>query len=155
MKRSQQRVPKAETGAIRGDGSGSQSIIPVNKGGRNATTEEAHRGAGQVAPRPQTSREPLLSSSSATAPVQAAMARVKNVGSSPTGKGPTAGSFTPLGNNAMANLTGQSTGQREVAPRGASVRVSPMTRTPMVGNEVATKKPKRRGLGAAFYGEYS
>ncbi len=81
------------------------------------------------------------------------LARVKNRPSAPTGKMPSAGSFTPVQNNAMANLMGQHTGQAEVMPRGASARISPQTQTPVVGNPNATTKPKRKGLGAAFWGE--
>jgi hypothetical protein len=67
---------------------------------------------------------------------------------------PTAGSFTPIQNNANANLTGQATGQAEVLPRGSSNRIRPQTRTPVTNNPVAAGKPKRKGLGSAFFGEY-
>lgn len=159
MKRSQKSVPNAMTGTVPTDDGYSSNKNPQgigwkNKGGRNATTNEAKRGAGQVAPRPQTSRQPLVSASAHTAPTQGGMARVKDRPSSPTGKMPPAGSFTPVQNNAMANLMGQSVGQAEAAPRGNSSRISPQTRTHGNGNPVATNKPKRKGLGAAFWGEY-
>jgi hypothetical protein len=80
------------------------------------------------------------------------MARVQDRPSSPTGKMPTAGSFTPVQNNALANLTGQSTGQSEVLPRGNSARISPQTKMPVTNHPVATKKPKTRAA-LAFYGE--
>ena len=80
------------------------------------------------------------------------LARVQNRPSSGTGQGQSAGSFTPVQNNAMANLANQQIGQQEVAPRGPANRVSPMTQTPVTGNHVATKKPKTRAA-LAFYGE--
>jgi hypothetical protein len=155
MKRSKQSVPSTETGAIRGDGTGNSNMTMPTKSGRNATTNESRRGAGQLAPRPQTSKSQYMSQSSVTAPSQAGIARVPNAPSSATGKMPTAGSFTPVGNNALANLTGQRTGQAEVNPRGSSGRISPKTLTPTTGNPVASTKPKRKGLGSAFFGEYS
>lgn len=80
------------------------------------------------------------------------LARVQNRPSSATGQGQSAGSFTPVQNNAMANLENQQIGQQEVAPRGPANRVSAMTQTPMTGNHTATKKPKTRAA-LAFYGE--
>lgn len=153
MKRSKAFVPATQTGDAAGDGQG-QSINWVNKGGRNATTDQSRRGAGQLAPRPQNSKQPLLGSSAHTGPTTASMARVKDQPSSATGKMPTAGSFTPIQNNAMANLTGQATGQAEVNPRGNSSSVSPQTRMPVTRNPVASVKNKRKGLGSAFFGEY-
>lgn len=154
MKRSKAFVPATQTGDAASDGQG-QSITWQNKGGRNASTNEAKRGAGQVAPRPQNSKQPLLGASKHTAGTIASMARVPNAGSSPArglSGAPSAGSFTPVQNNALANLTGQSTGQSEVLPRGNSARISPQTRTPAHGNPVATKKPRTRAA-LAFYGE--
>jgi hypothetical protein len=154
MKRSKAFVPATETGAAPGDGSG-QSIAWQNKGGRNATTNEAKRGAWQVAPRPLNSKSQLMGASAHTAGTVASMARVPNAGLSPArglSGASNAGSFTPVQNNAMANLTGQSTGQSEVLPRGNSSRISPQTRTPAHGNPLATKKPKTRAA-LAFYGE--
>jgi len=152
-KRSQSFVPATQTGDAAGDGRG-QSIQWQNKGGRNATTEQSHRGAGQLAPRPQNFRQPLLGASKHTGPTIASMARVQDRPSSARGTSgaANAGSFTPVQNNAMANLTGQSTGQAEVLPRGASSRISPQTRTPAHSNPIATKKPKTRAA-LAFYGE--
>lgn len=63
------------------------------------------------------------------------LAKVKGVGSSPSGASGPAGSFMPVQNNAMANLTGAKIGQPN--PNTAAA---------------ATKKPNRKG-GAAFYGE--
>jgi len=99
-----------------------------------------------MAPRPRVSKQPLLGATKHTASTQASMARVKNAGGAPA-----AGNFTPVQNNAMANLIGQSTGQSEVAPRGPGVRVSPQTKTPTTGNPIATKKPRTRAA-LAFYG---
>lgn len=154
MKRSKAFVPATETGQAAGDGSG-QGINWVNKGGRNATTEQSRRSAGQLAPRPQNSKQPLLGSSAHTGPTTASMARVQDRPSSPArglSGAANAGSFTPVQNNAMANLTGQATGQNEVLPRGNSARISPQTRTPAHGNPIATKKPRTRAA-LAFYGE--
>ncbi len=155
-KRTNAGVPAAETGAISGDYSGSRNFNTMpTKGGRNATTNQSRRGAGQVAPRPQNSKSALIGSSAHTAPVMNNMARVRNAGSSPargTSGAANAGSFTPVQNNALANLTGQATGQAEVNPRGNSSRISPQTRTPAHGNPIATKKPRTRAA-LAFYGE--
>lgn len=157
MKRSQKSVPNAMTGGLPTDqgfasNNNPQSINWVNKGGRNASTNESMRGAGQVAPRPQNSKQPLLGASKHTAGILHSMARVRNTSSSPTGKMPTAGSFTPPINNALANLTGQATGQAEVNPRGNSSSISPLTRTPGTSNPLATKKPRTRAA-LAFYGD--
>lgn len=154
MKRSRAFVPATQTGDAAGDGQG-QSIAWQNKGGRNATTNESRRAAGQLAPRPQNSKQPLLGSSKHTGPTTAGMARVQDRPSSPArglSGAPSAGSFTPVQNNALANLTGQATGQSEVLPRGNSARISPQTRTPAHSNPIATKKPKTRAA-LAFYGE--
>jgi hypothetical protein len=150
MKRGKQSVPKADTGAIRGDGHGSQ---PMSYPDGQRNPDKGTSGRGGIAPKPSGGAA-LLGNDRPSHPVTANMARVKGRPSSPTGKMPTAASFTPVQNNAMANLTGQMTGQSEVMPRGASSQISPQTRTPMTNHPVATAKPKRRGLGAAFYGEY-
>jgi hypothetical protein len=176
MKRTKQGVPAAETGRVAGDYTGSRNYNQMpTKGGRNATTDESRRGAGQVAPRPKTSKQPLLSSSSATASTQAGIARVKGAGSSPTGTSGPAGSFTPVENNANANQHGTpaSYGGKGTPPaqRGgpAGLRAGGRNQTwpngPMYtdsskkdgakGRGGEFQKPKRRGLGAAFYGEYT
>lgn len=153
-KRTQSTIPARETGRVAGDYGGNRNFNKMpTKGGRNATTNEARRGAGQIAPRPSGGAA-LPGNDRPSQPVTASMARVQNRPSSPTGKGPTAGSFTPVQNNAKANLTGQPVGQSLVQPRGTSNRIAPKTRTPTVGNPVATNKSNRRGKGAAFYGEY-
>jgi hypothetical protein len=158
MSKINQNIKAVETGALDGDGKGSRNhnMMPT-KGGRNATTNEARRGAGQVAPRPQNSRQPLLGSSAHTGPTTAGMARVQDRPSSAprgTSGAANAGSFTPVQTNAYANLTGQATGQNEVVPRGTSAQIAPKTRMPMTSNPVASGKPKRKGLGSAFFGEY-
>jgi hypothetical protein len=166
MKRSQQSIPAAETGRVAGDYVGRRSNMQnPEKGGRNSTTNEARRGAGQVAPRPQAARQGLIASSSATAPTQASMARVKS-----TGKGNAQGRM-PL-QSPPANITGtktQTSGTSQPpAQRGGPARLraggrnqnypnGPMYRDGTIpgrgrGGELA--KPKRKGLGAAFYGEY-
>jgi hypothetical protein len=154
MKRSQSAVPATETGKIPGDGSGSRPFFKMpTKGGRNATTNESRRGVGGIAPKPSGGAA-LLGNDRPSHPVTNSMARVQNRPSAPTGKMPTAGSFTPVQNNAQANLTGQPTGQAEVLPRGSSSRISPQTRTPGNSSPNATGKPKRKGLGSAFFGEF-
>jgi hypothetical protein len=146
-KRSQQAVPATETGKIPGDYSGSRQFTKMpTKGGRNATTNEAKRGAGQVAPRPQASRQGLLASSSASAPTTASMARVTD---SPNGD---SALRLPL-QSPKANLASKAVGQREADPGGLGKRISPQTRTPVTNHPVATAKPRRKGLGSAFYGE--
>ncbi len=109
MKRSQQAVPKADTGAIRGDGNGSQGMT-MPQGGRNTSVGEHGRGGALAKPG-------------------------RSVSSSPTGKSGSAGSFTPVQNNAMANLANKRVGQAVPDTSAA-----------------ATKKPNRKG-GSAFYGE--
>jgi hypothetical protein len=144
-------APAAETGKAPGDGRG-QSMQWQNKGGRNATTNESTRGSG-MAPKPSGGAA-LPGNDRPSHPPMSGLARVQNKPSSPTGKMTTAGSFTPVQNNAQANLTGQATGQAEVLPRGSSSQIGPQTKTPKIGNPVATGKPKRKGLGSAFFGEY-
>jgi hypothetical protein len=144
MKRSKAFVPAAETGKAPGDGKG-QDITWKNKGGRNATTNEAKRGAGGVAPKPSGGAA-LLGNDRPSAPTTASMARVTD---------------SPMGDSALrlpvshptANIAHKQIGQREADPGGPGKRISPQTRTPVTGNPVASNKPKRKGLGSAFYGE--
>lgn len=147
-------VRAGETGAIKGDGSGTRPFGTLaEKGGRNATTEESRRSAGGIAPRPSGGAA-LLGNDRPSAPVTASMARVQNRPSSAprgTSGAANAGSFTPVQNNAKANLTGQSVGQSLVLPRGNSSRVAPKTQTGVTGNPVASNKAKSRKLDA-FYG---
>lgn len=175
MKRSQQGVPGAMTGATPSDdgfnsNSHKQSIQWRNKGGRNATTEEAHRGAGQIAPRPQNSKQPLLGSSSATASAQAGLARVRAGGQGNSGlrlpvQSPGAnitGTKLPYGDNGTppaprGGPAGLRAGGRNQAwPNGAlytdSIKRGSSGRD---GGPVATRKPARKGKGAPFYGEYA
>lgn len=126
-KRSKQSVSTATSGEVPGKGSANNLTMPT-KGGRNATTNQGHRGAGQLAPRPQTSKESFLGQSSATAPAQAGLARVKGVGTGDTG------GRLPV-QHPTVNLVGKRIGQAN--PDTAAT---------------ATKKPNRKG-GAAFYGE--
>jgi len=176
MKRTQQGVPAAETGRVAGDYSGSRNYnkMPTKSGG-NSTTNEARRGAGQIAPRPQSSKQPLLSASAATASAQAGIARVKGAGSSPTGTGGSAGSFTPVQNNANANQHGtampyggkgtppaqrggpaglRAGGRNQTWPNGA-MYTDGTKADGARGRGGELQKPKRKGKGAAFYGEYS
>lgn len=168
MKRSKAFVPATQTGDAAGDGRG-QGIKWQNKGGRNATTEEAHRGAGQVAPRPQASKQGLLASSSATAGTTASMARVTD---SPRGDSalrlpvshPTAnivGSKTPYGGNgqppaARGGPSGlRAGGNNQNWPNGpAYTDGAKKGSSGKDSGPIATRKPARRGKGAAFYGEY-
>jgi hypothetical protein len=53
-----------------------------------------------------------------------------------------------------ANIANKRVGQAEVDPGGPGKRIAPQTRTPVTNHPVATAKPKRKGLGAAFYGDY-
>jgi hypothetical protein len=146
-KRSQSFVPATETGQAAGDGRG-QGIGWKNKGGRNATTNEARRGAGQVAPRPQHSKSQLMASSAHTAPVMHSMARVKQSGGAPQ-----AGNFLPV-QRPPAGLMGSTIGQPDphsFNPGGPGISIGPQTKTPVTGNSTATKKPKTRAA-LAFYG---
>lgn len=154
MKRSKQSVPSRETGATAGDFNRSQSIAWQNKGGRNATTDESRRGAGGIAPKPSGGAA-MPGNDRPAHPSNGGLARVQDTPSSGSGFAPTAGSFNPVQNNAMANLTGQSTGQAEVLPRGNSARIAPKTKTPVTNHPLATAKPKRRGTPAPFYGDWS
>ena len=176
MKRSQESVPSVETGATRGDFNRSQSIAWKNKGGRNATTNAGMRSSG-IAPRPRAAKQELIASSSATSPAQAGLARVKDARSSASGTSGPAGSFTPVKNNANANQHGTAMpyGGRGTPPaqRGgpAGLRAGGKNQTWPNGplytdaakkgssgkdsGPIASRMPKRRGKGAAFYGEYA
>lgn len=146
MKRSNAFIPATETGKDSKDGQG-QSITWVNKGGRNATTNEAKRGAGQVAPRPQNSKQPLLGSSAHTAGTQASMARVANPGRSrPEGR------FLPV-QKPPAGLQGSTIGQPDPLgfnPGGPGISIGAKSKMPVTNHPVATKKPNKRF--DAFYG---
>lgn len=139
MKRSKALIPAADHGVIPGDGKGMRNYnVVATKGGRNATTNESKRGAGVLAPKPSNSSQKYLGSSSASAPVGASMARVRGAGSSSSGPSGPSGSFGRAKTGfAMTNLRNKSVGQPN----------------PNTG-AVATKKPKRKGLGSSFYGEY-
>lgn len=150
MKRSQSSVPATETGKVPGDYSGSRPFMNMpTKGGRNATTGEARRGAGQVAPRPQNSRQALLGSSAHTAGTQGSMARVKAGGSAPP-----EGRFLPV-QKPPAGLQGRTIGQPDPGsfnPGGPGISIGMGTKTPVTRNPIATKKPRTRAA-LAFYGE--
>jgi hypothetical protein len=134
MKRTRQLVPTTQTGDAATDG-GSQGITMPTKGGRNATTEQSRRGAGQLAPKPSGGAA-LLGNDRPSHPTMSSMARVMNRPSSGSGASGPSGSFNPLQNNAMTNLRNTQVGQP-----------NPNT------SAAATAKPKRKGLGSAFYGE--
>ena len=70
-------------------------------------------------------------------PQQGGLARVSGAGASSSGSSGPAGSFMPV-QKPVAGLANQRTGQ-----------ANPNT------SAAATKKPKRRGIGAAFFGEYT
>lgn len=130
MKRTKQSVPATETGAVPGDGKGTRNNMTMpTKGGRNATTNESRRGVGQLAPRPQTSKSQYMSQSSKTGPIQAGMARVQATGTGDSAR------RLPV-QHPTANIVSKQVGQPN--PNTAAA---------------ATTKPKRKGLGAAFYGE--
>lgn len=151
MKRSQQGVPSRETGRTAGDFSRTQSIKMPEKGGHNKTMNEGRRGSG-IAPKPSGGAA-LPGSDRPSMPSNGGLARVRGTGNSGSGPGSSAGSFLPV-QKPQAGIANQRVGQKETAPPGSSSRISPQTRTSVVGNPVATNKPKRKGLGAAFYGEY-
>jgi hypothetical protein len=131
MKRSQSSVPATETGKIPGDGGGSRSFMQMpTKGGRNATTNESRRAAGGMAPKPSGGAA-LLGNDRPSHPVQAGLARVKNTGSAASGGIP-----NPI-QKPNSNLRNASVGQPNPNTAAAS-----------------TAKPKRKGLGSAFFGEY-
>lgn len=129
MKRSQQSVPGLEQSITASDG-GRAGMNIATKGGRNATTDQAHRGAGQVAPRPKGGAN-LPGNDRPGSGVQASMARVANVGSTAS-----SGIPNPV-RKPQSGLRNQAIGQPN----------------PQTG-AAATSKPRRKGLGAAFYGEY-
>ena len=146
MKRSQQRVPGAQTGSAASDG-GNTSTQWVNAGGRNAATDASRRGAGQLAPRPRNSWP--ASQTKHTGPSTAGLARVK-----PGPAGPPEGRFLPV-HKPPAGLQGATIGQPDphsFNPGGPGISVSPKTQTPQTGNSTATRKPKTRAA-LAFYGE--
>jgi hypothetical protein len=120
-----------------------------NGGGRNPKVGTSGSG---MAPVPR-GGAPIPGNDRPSMPGQAGLARVAGAGSSPTGVGSSAGSFTPV-QKPVAGLANQRVGQKEVAPPGSSARARPVTSTAVTGNPVATQKPKRRGIGANFYGEY-
>jgi len=132
--------------------SGPGSMKLRTKGGRNATTEEARSGAGGIAPIPAGGAN-MLGNDRPSHPTQSGLGRVRGANSSGSGAAGSAGSFNPLQNNAMRNLASRPIGQAETSFPGGS-RTAPKTRTAATGNPVATSKPRRRGLGAAFFGEY-
>jgi hypothetical protein len=107
------------------------SMAMPEKGGHNKTMNESRRGAGGMAPKPSGGAA-LPGNDRPSHPVQAGLARVKAGGGAPP-----AGSFLPVQNNAMANLANKQVGQPN--PNTAAA---------------ATAKPKRKGLGSAFFGEY-
>lgn len=129
MKRSQQSVRGVEQSISSSDGGSINQTMPT-KGGRNATTEQSHRGAGQVAPRPRGGAH-ILGNDLKSAPVQAGMARVKNVSSTAS-----SGIANPV-RKPVSGIRNQRIGQQN----------------PQTG-ATATVKPRRKGIGAAFYGEY-
>jgi hypothetical protein len=133
MKRSQQSVPNAMTGAVSTDqgfasNPNSQSMMLPKGTARN--TDVGRSGAGQVAPRPRGGAN-ISGNDRPTAGVQASMARVPNAGGAPA-----AGNFLPV-RKPPAGLANSRIGQQN----------------PQTG-AAATVKPKRKGIGAAFYGEY-
>lgn len=131
MKRTQSSIPAGETGGVKGDYKGSRPFTKMpSKGGRNATTNEARRGAGGMAPKPSGGAA-ISGNDRPSAPVGASMARVKGVGSTASGGIP-----NPV-RKPNSNLRNKSVGQPNPDTGAAS-----------------TTKPKRKGIGAAFYGEY-
>jgi hypothetical protein len=164
-------IPATEQGMVPGDYKGSRNFDRLaTKGGRNATTNEARRGAGQIAPRPQSSKQPLLSSSSATASTQGSMARVPAGGKGDSGQRlpvqkPTAnqvGTKTPYGGNGTppAQRGGpaglRAGGRNQNWPNGpqytdAVKKGGTAHSTPTLSR---ANQPTRRKKGANFYGEF-
>ncbi len=131
MKRTRAGVPASETGAIPGDGAGSRPFMNMpTKGGRNATTNESRRAAGGLAPKPSGGAA-LLGNDRPSHPVTNSMARVLNAGSTSSGAIP-----NPV-RKPNSNLRNSTVGQPNPNTAAAS-----------------TAKPKRKGLGSAFFGEY-
>lgn len=169
MKRSQQSVGTTQTGDAAGDG-GTQGIQWKNKGGRNATTESAHRAAGQVAPRPKNSKEALLGASAHMAGTTAGMARVTD---SPMGDSalrlpvqhPTANtvgtSMAYGGNGAPPAARGgpsrlRAGGNNQSWPNGPLYTDS--AKKGSSGKDsgaVATRLSKRKQFGSNFFGDKS
>jgi hypothetical protein len=119
-----------------------------NGGGRNPNV--GTRGSG-LAPKPK-GGAPIPGNDRPFMPSQGGLARVAGAGNSASGVSSSAGSFLPV-QKPVSGLANQRVGQREAAPPGSSTRVRPLTSTPVTGNPLATQKPKRKGFGAAFYGE--
>lgn len=92
------------------------------------------RGSG-MAPKPK-GGIPVLGNDRPSAGASAGLARAGSEPNSGSGSAGSAGSFLPV-QKPQAGLANQRTGQQ-----------NPQT------SAAATKKPKRRGIGAAFYGEY-
>ena len=102
-------------------------------------------GSG-IAPKPKGGAA-LTGNDRPSMPEQGGLARVRNVGAgSPQGRLPV--------QSPPANVVGKRIGQTESLPPGPGARVAPKTQTPVTGNPVASQKPRRRGVEAAFYGEY-
>jgi hypothetical protein len=80
------------------------------------------------------------------------MARVK---AGPAG--PPEGRFLPV-QKPPAGLQGETIGQPDATnfnPGGPGINMGkPVSRTGVTNHPVATAKPKRKGLGSAFFGEY-
>lgn len=113
------------------------------KGPHNPNVGTHGRG---LAPRPKGGAA-MQGNDRPSMPEQGGIARVRNVG---TGF---RGGRMPL-QNPPSNIANHPVGQAEAMPPGPGARVAPKTSTPVTGNPVATQKPRRRGVGAAFYGEY-
>lgn len=105
-------------------------------------------GLGKIAPKPQGGAA-LLGNDRPSSPDNGGLARVKKAP-----MGPNAGNFLPV-RKPMPGLQNQRVGQKEMIAPGAEAQIRPQTKTAPVSNPVATNKPKRRGLGANFMGEYS
>ena len=127
MKRTKQAVPAANTGAIPGDFKGTRGMNLPTGPSRQPNLGTSGKG---LAPKPSGGAA-ISGNDRPSHPQMSGYARVKNASSSAMG------SFTPVQNNAMANLHNLSVGQPN--PNTAAV---------------ATRKPKRKGLGSSFYGEY-
>lgn len=92
------------------------------------------RGSG-LAPKPK-GGAPILGNDRPSMPENGGLARVSGTGNSPSGSSGPAASFLP-DRKPQSGLANKRIGQQ-----------NPNT------SAAATAKPKRRGIGAAFYGEY-
>ena len=152
-KRSQQSVPATEQGRVPGDASGQRNFMRMPEGSlyTDGVKKGSHARGGGPAPKPRGGAK-MLGHDRPTAGVQASLARVPASGGAAA-----AGNFLPV-RKPSPGLANQRVGQANpgsFTPRsGPGIRVAPVSKAGVDGGPLASRKPKRKGLGAAFYGEY-